>query len=229
MERATAAVLLVHDRVGNVRCWDAVMRRLPSEVAVIAVDLRGRGARWRARPSAGLADHARDVVDMLDALDIDHVLAVGHGFGATVVAELAAVAADRVALRIALLGESADDPAAAVLGAGFIDRGAHERHWRDHPAVRGADPDALSAFVDHGIAGPAFHHRWRVDLRSVIADDHAAAARPLEPAEFDAALRFGPPVVGPGATLVAAVDPAVATMSRTGADAVASSIAGFLA
>lgn len=229
VETATSAVLLVHDRTANVRAWDAVMRRLPERTAVVAVDLRGRGARWRARPSTGLVDHADDIVDVLDRLDIDHVLAVGHGFGAAVARELATVAADRVALTLGLLGASVDDPVAAVLGAGFLERGAHEHHWRTHAIAMSADADALVAFVAHGIAGPEFHHRWRVDLRSLVADDHASSERPLEARDFDAALVFGAAEVGGGVTRVADVDAAVATMHRRGADAIAAAVSGFLA
>jgi len=62
-------VLLLHDRLTNARSWDLVMGRLPANVAVVAIDLRGRGSAWRQSPSRGLATHVGDLGDVMDRLD----------------------------------------------------------------------------------------------------------------------------------------------------------------
>ena len=85
---STTAVVLLHDRATNARSWELVMRRFPADLAVIAPDLRGRGSAWRLPPSVGLANHVADLDVLLEQLDIDHAIVVGHGFGAEVAAQI---------------------------------------------------------------------------------------------------------------------------------------------
>ena len=230
VEQHSSAVLLLHDRVTNARSWDLVMGRLPVSVAVVAVDLRGRGSAWRQAPSLGLATHVADLSDLLDRLDLDEVLAVGQGFGATVVSALAAASPDRVALTIGVLGHIGDDPFESVLGMAFPDRDEHLRFWKRHPRFASADARAIEAFVAHGIAGPEDHHRWRVDLRSLVADDQDSVSAPAT--SFSRSITIGsfsaaPDPVG-ATTQLPHHDPAVALLTSSGADAIAAQILPFL-
>ncbi len=206
------------------------MGRLPAGVAVVAVDLRGRGSAWRQSPSLGLGTHVADLVDLLVRLDFDEVLAVGHGFGATVVQALATTSPDRVALTIGVLGQVSDDPFESVLGLAFPDRDEHLRFWKLHPRFASADARAIDAFVAHGIAGPQDHHRWRVDLRSLVADDHDAATGSAS--SFSRTITIGsdmqaPTLVGT-TTQLPHLDPAVGLLTTIGADAIAAQILPFL-
>jgi len=231
IEHHTSAVLLVHDRLTNARSWDLVMGRLPAEVAVVAVDLRGRGSAWRQSPSLGVGTHVDDLGDVLDRLDLDEVLAVGQGFGATVAAALAAAAPDRVALTVGVLGNNSGDPFDSVLGMAFPSRHEHLLFWQRHPCFAAADARAIEAFVAHGIAGPQDHHRWRVDLRSLVADDHGAIEAPMS--AFSRSITIGSMSTGPEplstTTQLPQLDPAVALLTSSGADAVAAQILPFLA
>ena len=230
VERHSSAVLLLHDRLTNARSWDLVMGRLPANVAVVAIDLRGRGSAWRQSPSRGLATHVGDLGDVMDRLDLDEVLAVGQGFGASVVQALAAALPDRVALTVGVLGHVGGDPFDSVVGMAFPHREEHLRFWRRHPRFASADGRAIDALVAHGIAGPEDHHRWRVDLRSLVADDADAAGYSLPP--FSAAITIGPGAVGTTtvgpSTHLPHIDPAVALLTSGGADAVAAQILPFL-
>lgn len=227
VEQHTSAVLLVHDRAANVRMWDLVMRRLPSGVAVIAVDLRGRGAAWRHHPSAGVTTHVVDLIAHLDHYDVDEVLAVGHGFGAAVCSELARLAPERVPLTLGILGDGRADPFDAVLGLAFSDRLEHLAFWQQHARLQRADAGALQCFASHGIAGPADHHRWRVDVRSLVADDHSLAAIPH--VDWTRSVHVGsglPNHVGGSASTATLVDhdPAAVLLTPAGADAVAAQV-----
>lgn len=228
VEQHTSAVLLLHDRASNARSWDLVMGRLPSNVAVVALDLRGRGSAWRQAPSSGIATHVDDLNDVLDRLDIDEVLAVGHGFGAVVASELAKALPDRVALTVGIVNEIGDDPFDSVIGIAFPDRNEHLRFWQRHPRFADADARAIESFVTHGIAGPEDHHRWRVDLRSLVADDQDS--RLVGQLRFSRSITIAP-IVGAsiGATThLPHLDPAVALLTSAGADAITAQIQHFL-
>jgi pimeloyl-ACP methyl ester carboxylesterase len=82
-------LLCLHGLTANGRCWDALAERLGQRL--IAVDLRGRGLSDKPPPGQyGLQRHARDMVDLLHALRLDSVIAIGWSMGAWIAARLAA-------------------------------------------------------------------------------------------------------------------------------------------
>jgi hypothetical protein len=90
--------------------------------------------------------------------------------------------------------------------------------------------------LDHGIAGPEDHHRWRVDLRSLIADDASVD----EVAKHDSGRGHTRSIVvgsspeplsmGPSGWIahLPDADPAIVLLTRSGADAVAAQIRPLL-
>ncbi len=98
-------VLLLHGFPDSHRVW---RRQVPALVAaglrVIAPDLRGFGEsdRPQAVEAYGIARSVRDVVAVLDALEIECADVVGHDWGAGVAWALAAFAPERVQ-RLAVL------------------------------------------------------------------------------------------------------------------------------
>ncbi len=239
VEEATAAVLLLHDRAMNARAWDPVMRRMPSGTALIAPDLRGRGSAWRLPPSRGIESHVADLADLLHQLDIDHVVVAGHGLGAAIAREFRRLVPDRVVMSVGILG-SGPDPFRDVLGSGFPDRVEHRRHWERHPALAGISGDeAVEGFIAHGIAGAEEHHRWRVDLRSLIADDASAEAlmsdlSPDPASSFTrsivicSSLADDPEHIAGSTSQLVGADPATVVLTPTGADAIAALIRPLL-
>lgn len=236
VERSNHAVLFLHDRLANAKAWDLVMSRMPPGTASIAPDLRGRGSAWRLPSSIGVPGHVRDLDTILDRLDIDHVIAVGQGFGAALAGELARVRSDRVVMSVGVLGRLAADPFEQVLGMGFPNRLEHQRFWREHPALAAtATMPAVDDFVGHGIAGPADHHRWRVDLRSLVSDD--ASVLGLETPRFTRSIIVGsipegvadvtPTSMGAVAHLPG-VEPSLVLLTDIGADAVVAQIRPLL-
>ncbi len=96
-------LLLAHGLSANARFFDGLISAgLPDHARVITVDLRGRGLS--DKPDAGytMADHARDIVGILDELGIESVVMGGHSFGGLLTYYLATAHASRVHRCVAL-------------------------------------------------------------------------------------------------------------------------------
>jgi 2-hydroxy-6-oxonona-2,4-dienedioate hydrolase len=84
-----APVLLVHGGWGGADMhWSRVWDRLAARHDVIAPDLPGLGA-VQAQPLDSVADYARWLVELLDALSVERVVCIGNSFGASVAWSLA--------------------------------------------------------------------------------------------------------------------------------------------
>jgi pimeloyl-ACP methyl ester carboxylesterase len=92
----TPALLLLHGLYDRWETWEPVIRRFAGQFQVIAPDLRGHARS--AKPSSGYTplDYARDMVGLLDELDVDQVIPIGHSLGAFVGQYLAVEDFDRV-------------------------------------------------------------------------------------------------------------------------------------
>lgn len=73
------------------------MERLSSRYRLIAPDLRGFGDSEKPDGPFGPADHATDMIALLDALGIRQAGIVGHDVGGAVMQPLARMARERVA------------------------------------------------------------------------------------------------------------------------------------
>jgi len=91
------ALLLLHGWPEYWRTWDAVMRRLEHRFTLVAPDLRGFGASDKPDGPWGAADHAADMVALLDAIGLDRVGVVGHDVGGAVMQPLARRVPERLA------------------------------------------------------------------------------------------------------------------------------------
>lgn len=94
------AVLLLHGWPGFWFDYRHVIPLLASRARAIAPDLFGFGgsATLAGDPAAVAAEdaHARDMLELLDALGIQRAIVVGHDIGSTVGPAIARLAADRV-------------------------------------------------------------------------------------------------------------------------------------
>lgn len=95
-ERASV-LLLVHGSPGAAANFDALRDRLPDSLRVIAVDLPGFGGSTRVLDDYSFTRHAADLLDLLDALDLDRVHVLGMSMGGGVALEMARLAPGRVA------------------------------------------------------------------------------------------------------------------------------------
>lgn len=75
-------LLLVHGWPQNWWCWHKVAPQLAGDFRLVMPDLRGHG--WSDAPAAGYEKEqlARDLVGLLDALEIERAGYIGHDWGA---------------------------------------------------------------------------------------------------------------------------------------------------
>jgi len=88
-------VLCVHGITANCRCWDVVANALIPDYRIIAMDLRGRGQSEKPDGGYSLEYHLRDMICVLDDLQIDRAVIMGHSLGAFIGLAFAAQHPDR--------------------------------------------------------------------------------------------------------------------------------------
>lgn len=99
-------VVFVHGLVGDFTHFEHVATRLAARGhRVIGVDLPGCGISHKRRERHDLASYARDVLTLLDELEIPRASLVGHSAGGAIVTEAALRAPSRVS-RLGLLSSA---------------------------------------------------------------------------------------------------------------------------
>src|SRR5215218_5209857 len=85
-------VVLIHGVTGDLSIWFLcrAMQALGASHRVTAYDLRGHGYSDVTPTGYTSADHAADLLGLLDALGVDRAKLVGHSFGAVVALHAAA-------------------------------------------------------------------------------------------------------------------------------------------
>lgn len=100
---AGPAVVMIHGYSDSWFSWSPIMQRLPSDMRVIALDLRGHGSSSPAPADYRIDALAADVAALMDELGVLRATVVGHSLGTLVAQSLAAKHPARVE-RLALLG-----------------------------------------------------------------------------------------------------------------------------
>ncbi|MCW2164813.1 Pimeloyl-ACP methyl ester carboxylesterase [Microbacterium hydrothermale] len=176
--------LLVHGVTASHLAWSWVARE--TEARLIAPDLRGRGRSTAPGRRTGLAQHADDLVAVLDAAGVDRAIAIGHSMGAFITAVLADRHPDRVE-RVVLvdgglpldLPEGMDPrdavrhvlgPTAARLDRRFGSTTAYRDFWRAHPAFVGREDPLLDAYFAYDLVGEEPELRPATLFSTVEAD-----------------------------------------------------------
>ncbi|HXA57966.1 MAG TPA: alpha/beta hydrolase [Streptosporangiaceae bacterium] len=110
-------VLLVHGFGADSHDWVWHIPELSRTRRVIAVDLRGHG--YSSAPESGYRpqDFAQDLVNLLDHLGIDRVIAFGHSMGGMIVSTLAVEHSSRITALVCVdPGYGQPDATAPYLG-----------------------------------------------------------------------------------------------------------------
>ena len=95
---ADQPIVLMPGITANAHSFDGLVRAgLSPRFRVLALDLRGRGLSDKPATGYSMADHAADVVGLLDTLGFQQVVLGGHSFGALLTFYLAAHYPERVA------------------------------------------------------------------------------------------------------------------------------------
>ncbi len=83
-------VLCVHGLTSNCRCWDTIARTLAPQHRILAMDLRGRGLSEHPATGYDVAHHCRDIQAVLNHLQLQSVILMGHSLGAYITLTFAA-------------------------------------------------------------------------------------------------------------------------------------------
>jgi pimeloyl-ACP methyl ester carboxylesterase len=91
-------VVLIHGVTGDLSIWFLcqAMEALAADYRVTAYDLRGHGYSDVPQTGYTSADHAADLLALMDALGAARARLVGHSFGAVIAAHAAVLAPERV-------------------------------------------------------------------------------------------------------------------------------------
>src|SRR5918912_547284 len=116
-------IVLLHGLSANALAFGGLVAAgLSPAFRIVAPDLRGRGRT--EGPAAGyrMADHAGDVLALLDALGLDRVVLGGHSFGAFLAIFIAANYPERVSKLIVIDAAATLDPRTGEMLRPALDR-----------------------------------------------------------------------------------------------------------
>lgn len=119
-------LLLLHGLASTSRFFDLLIGRLSPEFRAAAFDQRGHGLSDKPRGHYSFEECAADVVGVMDALEMDRPLVVGHSWGASVALQVATRHPHRVR-------------AAVLIDGGFMS--LKERMSWEEASLRLAPPD----------------------------------------------------------------------------------------
>jgi len=153
------AIIFLHYWGGSSRTWQHVVEALTPDFRTIAIDQRGWGRS--AKPASGysLADMATDVLDLVDGLDLERYILVGHSMGGKV-SQLIATRRPRGLLGLALVAPA---PPTAL----NLPRDVREGMVRAYDSR-----ESITATVEQVLAPNGLDPK---DLETVIADSLAGA------------------------------------------------------
>jgi len=111
-------VVMLHGWPESSYCWQGVSKYLDPSLEIIAPDLRGLGDSERTMDPEAYqkVELARDILEILDVLNIDDFFLVGHDWGGVVAQEIAFLAPQRVK-KLVILNISIINNAAGTLEA----------------------------------------------------------------------------------------------------------------
>lgn len=116
-------LVLLHGLSSNAHAFSGLVSAgLSPAFRVIAPDLRGRARSSKPETGYGMAEHAADIIGLLDALGLDRVVLGGHSFGGYLAIYLAAVYPRRVERLIVIDAAISSHPRIGVLLKPSLDR-----------------------------------------------------------------------------------------------------------
>lgn len=221
------ALILLPGLTANAHSFDGLIQAgLSPRFHVLAVDLRGRGLSDKPESGYSMADHAVDIVGLLDALEIEQTVVGGHSYGAFLTFYLAANYPARVAKLILIdIAKEAADPSVRELIKPSLDRlgrvlpswEAYKAEMQQMPYLGGYWDSALESFFradmqinDDGTVQARTKAEAIVEaMDGVIAEpwaDHIAAVR--QPSIL---INAPGPIAGPGTPPIMPAEQAQAT------------------
>lgn len=90
------ALVLLHGYSDSGFSFSRILPLLPADRRIIVPDLRGHGRSSQPPGGYGMDDLATDVLALLDVLDVESAVVLGHSMGSFVAQRMAALAPERV-------------------------------------------------------------------------------------------------------------------------------------
>lgn len=184
---APNTALLVHGLTGRGESFEALVEKLNPAAGIpggpwrfIAPDLRGRGGSKEISGSeGGIAEHARDLLDLMDREGLERVVLIGHSMGAMIGVYLAAEHPERLSGLVLVDGgsdvnEEIDalvDPSVKRLGETYASREAYLEYMKSQPTFDGRWDEHLERYFADDVE-PGDDGRWypKTDLDTVERD-----------------------------------------------------------
>jgi pimeloyl-ACP methyl ester carboxylesterase len=171
-------VVLLHGVTLQWWVWSATMRLLAERYRVIAWDMRGHGRSVAGHDGVTMDAMARDLAQVLDELDLDDAVVVGHSLGGMVLGHFASHHHDTLDARVGgllFLATSAASVSIRGIAGGLIGaskvlprmaaQAARNPRW----AYRWDDNDLSAAFV-RAAFGKGATARMIDDVRRMLVD-----------------------------------------------------------
>ena len=153
---AGSTLLLLPGLTANAHAFDGLIAAgLADTHHVVALDLRGRGLSDKPESGYTMADHAADVIGVLDALHLEDVILVGHSFGGLLALYLAAHHPERFPRFVLIDAAKASTdprvaemikPSLARLGQTLPSVTAYLEAMKQMPFLDGCWDDAVESF-----------------------------------------------------------------------------------
>jgi len=193
-------LVLVHGVGGDGGMWDGVVAALPPRFRTIRVDLRGHGRSPLIGAPVTVRDLARDVTEVMDALDVRKASIAGFSLGGLIAQAIALESPDRVdqlALVATVAGRTPEERARSaarievVREKGLAAIAAGNREFWFSDAFRRDHPEAVEARVRQFMACDpvSYLHAFAVFAKGDFADRLGEIRVPtlVVAGEFDAA------------------------------------------
>ncbi|MEW4466524.1 alpha/beta hydrolase [Parasphingorhabdus sp. JC815] len=113
-------ILMVHATGFHARCWDKTIAALPTGYHIVAVDQRGHGRSAKPDNLSDWSLAARDLAALVNGLDLNNLIGVGHSMGAHVLVQIASALPERFE-RLVLIDPTIADPKIYKNPPGFAD------------------------------------------------------------------------------------------------------------
>jgi pimeloyl-ACP methyl ester carboxylesterase len=178
-------VVAVHGLTANHTCWYPLAGTLGEAWRLVAYDLRGRGNSDKPERGYSVPQHAQDLARLLDRLDVERAVVMGHSLGAAIAVWFAVHHPGRVD-RLVLVDGGLDvrpevldslAPAIARLGVEYPSLEAFLAMLRGLPMFTGRWNDHLTRYFTYDVEpGPTGGVRSKVPRRA-IEEEIAAAVR----------------------------------------------------
>lgn len=153
-------ILLLPGLTANAWSFEALAEGLSPGSRVIAVDLRGRGLSDKPATGYSQADHAADIVGLLDQLGLEQIILGGHSFGGLLALYIAATYPDRIR-KLIIMDAGIMNPKVGDLIRPSVDRlGKTWPSWDAYLATMRAAPHF------NGWWSPAIESYFRADVQT---------------------------------------------------------------